>query len=377
VREERRKRVVDAMVEAKLDWVVLAPSTNLEYLAGVKRRIPAYTRADHHGSWAEMAFLSAKNEMWYVAPRMVADFETINGEATQVLRLEETKAVEPQLHGILSRIGFSKGSVAIEDEVSARAVMCLVDAAPEVSLREGISLFQEVRRVKTDEELEILRRAGRITDEAFADVVSQIRVGMSEWDIAGELEYQMRRRGAEALSFPTVVYGYHENRPSSIREYREPRFAPIEDGTILAFDFGCVYEGYCSDFGRTVSIGEPNPKVHRFAKDLEEAHSLGIRELRAGVEATVVHQAVWRALDEAGWGKYFVHRTGHGIGMDVHEDPSLDASDATQLEPSMVFTIEPSVLVEGGLWIRNEDVVVVGENSGESLTQSSLGLVAL
>ena len=377
MREERRARITQAMGKEGLDWLVLAPSTNLEYLTGVKRRSPAYTRADHHGSWAEIALLDAAGRYHYIAPRMVADFEAVEGEGIELHRLEEGTAIEPQLRRILTSIGWENGVAAVEDAVSAHAVLCLAGSSPRMNLRDGTRLLQEIRRVKTESELAILREAARVTDEAFADVLRQVRVGASEWELAIELEYQMRRRGAEALSFPSVVYGYHGDRPSSIRKYREPRYDPLKEGTILAFDFGCVVDGYCSDFGRTVAIGEPAPEVERFAADLAEAHRLGIHELRSGATANSVHRAVQCALDEAGWGDHFVHRTGHGIGMDVHEDPALDRLDTTRLETSMVFTIEPSVLVEGGLWVRNEDVVVVGEDHGKPLNQSALGLVTV
>jgi len=377
MRRDKRGHVVQEMRRVGLDWLVVAPSTNLEYLTGIKRRMPAYTRADHHGSWSEMALLSAGNELWYIAPRMVADFEAVDGEATEILRLEEAKAIEPQLKRILSRIGFAEGAAAVENEVSGRALLALQHAAPRMDLREGTTLMQAVRRVKSEDELDRLRAAARITDDALGDVLGQLAAEMSEWEVAAELDFQVRRRGAEAISFPTVVYGFHEASPSSIRAYREPRFEPLREGTVIAFDFGCVVDGYCSDFGRTVVLGKASERVEEYAEAVAEAHLSGIGACRAGATAASVHKTVRQALDESGVGQHFVHRTGHGIGMDVHEDPSLDDQDLTLLEEGMVLTVEPSVLVDGGLWVRNEDVVVVGRECGESLTQFQRGLLSI
>jgi len=365
--QEQLSAVCASMREKNIDWFVLAPGTNLEYLTGIKRRVVGYTRADHHGSWAEMAFLRASGELFYIAPRMIADFESdVQGSVT-LKRIEEGEPVEAQLAQILRSIGVRAGGVAVEDRLWAHALLKLREILPQASFISGFGLIEDVRRIKNPYELELMREAAAITDSSFAEVVKGVEPGMSEWDIATELELVLKGKGAEALSFPTNVYSHSDAYPGDIR-HRELRYFPLQRGTIIAFDFGCVYNGYCTDFGRTVSIGEPSKAIQAYQSAIVRAQQCGIEALRPGVTARDVHRVVCDAMNEASLGKYFVHRSGHGIGMDVHELPLLDELDDTPLEQGMVFAVEPSVIVNGELWVRIEDIAVVGKNAGLQLT---------
>lgn len=364
---EQLTKVCERLAAANIDWFILAPGTNLEYVAGIKRRPPTYSRVDHHGSWAEMGLLKVSGEVFYIAPRMIADFEAVNQDNVVMKRIEEGKPVETQLVQILKGIGFRSGRIAVEDQFWAHALLWLKEILPEIAFISGFGLIEEVRRIKSASELVLMREATAITDSSFAEVVKGIEPGMSEWDIATELELIVKRRGAEALSFATNVYSHSDAHPGDIR-HRELRYFPLQRGTTIAFDFGCVYQGYCTDFGRTVSIGEPDKTVCAYHKAIVHAQRCGIEALRPSARAKDIHQAVYEGMEEAGFGQYFVHRTGHGVGMDVHEAPLLDELDDTPLEEGMTFTVEPSVIVNGGLWVRIEDIAVVGEKEGVPLS---------
>jgi len=374
--QERFKKVCEQMAAADIDWFILAPGTNLEYVSGIKRRTPTYTRVDHHGSWAEMGLLKASGELSYIAPRMIADFESVGQDNITIRRIEEGKGVEIQLAQILKTIGLRSGRVAVEDRFWAHALLWLAETLSGVSFVSGAGLIEAIRRIKSPRELEQMQQAAEITDNSFAEVVEAIRPGMSEWDIATELECVLRKNGAEALSFPTNVYSHSDLSPGDIR-HREPHHFELKSGTVIAFDFGCVYQGYCTDFGRTVSIGKPEKTVRAYHKAIVHAQQCGIEALRPGARATDVHQAVTEGMEKAGFRQYFVHRTGHGVGMDVHELPLLDELDDTPLQEGMVFAVEPSVIVNGGLWVRIEDIVVVGEKGGIPLTRYPRELVIL
>ena len=373
---EQSAKVCEKLAAANIDWFILSPGTNLEYVSGIKRRPPTYTRVDHHGSWAEMGLLKASGELFYVAPRMIADFETVGQDNVTMKRIEEGQPVEAQLARILEAIGLRSGRVAVEDQFWSQALLWLTEALADVTFVSGAGLIEAVRRIKSPGELEQMQQAAVITDTSFAAVVEAIGPGVSEWDIATELERILRQNGAEALSFPTNVYSHSGACPGDIR-HREPRHFKFGSDTTIAFDFGCVHRGYCTDFGRTVSIGEPTKIVRAYHDAIVHAQRRGIEALRPGARANEVHRAVYEGMEEAGFGQYFVHRTGHGIGMDVHEPPLLDELDDTPLEEGMVFTVEPSVIVDGGLWVRIEDIVVVGEKGGIPLTRYPRELVVV
>lgn len=374
--QEQLTKVCEKLAAANIDWFILAPGTNLEYIAGIKRRPPTHTRVDHHGSWAEMGLLRVSGELFYIAPRMIADFEVTDQDAVTMKRIEEGKPVETQLVQILKTIGLRSGRVAVEDRFWAHTLLRLKDILSEVTFVSGVGLIEEVRRIKSPSELELMREAAVITDNSFTEVVEAIRPGMSEWDIATKLECVLRQNGAEALSFPMNVYSHSAAHPGDIR-HREPHHFALKSGTIIAFDFGCVYQGYCTDFGRTVSIGEPSKTIWNYHDAVVHAQQCGIDALHPGATAKDVHHSVCSAMDEAGFGNYYVHRSGHGVGMDVHEPPLLDELDDTVLEEGMVFAVEPSVIVNGRLWVRVEDIVVVGKAGGTQLTRYPSELVII
>jgi len=175
--QERLKKVCEQMAAADIDWFILAPGTNLEYVSGIKRRTPTYTRVDHHGSWAEMGLLKASGELFYIAPRMIADFESVGQDNITIRRIEEGKGVEIQLTQILKTIGLRSGRVAVEDQFWAHALLWLAETLSGVSFVSGAGLIEVIRRIKSPRELEQMQQAAEITDNSFAEVVEAIGPG--------------------------------------------------------------------------------------------------------------------------------------------------------------------------------------------------------
>jgi Xaa-Pro dipeptidase len=170
--------------------------------------------------------------------------------------------------------------------------------------------------------------------------------------------------GADALAFePIVVAG-----PNAALPHATPSDRPIGPGELMIVDFGAVVDGYASDLTRTFVLGEPDPEAARIYAVVREANAAGRAAVRPGIPAEAVDQAARAVIEDAGYGPYFPHRTGHGLGLEVHEPPYLVAGDTTPLQTGMVFTVEPGIYLSGKGGIRIEDVVVVTENGGESLT---------
>jgi Xaa-Pro aminopeptidase len=223
-----------------------------------------------------------------------------------------------------------------------------------------------------------MRAAGRITEAAFADVVKQLKIGMTELDIIAEVDFQMKRHGSLGPSFTTSLYNTGPNHPMlfgrRLQSWPRVLTAPIS----VLFDFGAVHDGMCYDFGRTVSFGAPNKeqvKVHRLIMDCQ----------RAGIEALKVDQitcaevdAIARAvIEDAGYGSEFRHRLGHAIGWDVHEPPFLTKGDETVVREGMIFTVEPSIFQDGDFSARVEDCIVVRPGGGEALTRGWQDLIVI
>jgi len=209
-----------------------------------------------------------------------------------------------------------------------------------------------------------MKKAGEITDRVYGKVVDGLERGMTEIDVANAIDYEFRKQGAEYNSFVTGVRFRSPSHPWVLGESPdEPRV--LEDGDTISFDFGCVYEGYCSDFGRTVFVGDPPAKVREIHDVVMTAQGTAIEQMKAGELTCEQFDSVARGIIErAGYGDNFVHRLGHGIGLTVHEPPYLYIPDRTLLAEGMTFTVEPSVLLFGEWSARVEDVVLVTKTGG-------------
>jgi len=229
------------------------------------------------------------------------------------------------------------------------------------------------RRIKTPEELRLLRKAEAIGDTALAAVIPILRAGMTELEVAAELEYQMKKAGAEGLSFDTIAAsGLHSAMPHAI-----PSEKKLEAGDFLTMDFGCRYRGYCSDMTRTVVIGPADEKQKKVYNTVLEAQLKAINELRPGMRCCDVDKIARDHIAEAGYGSFFGHGLGHSVGLYIHESPALNTRDETVLEPEMIETIEPGIYIPGFGGVRIEDMGVVTEEGYESFAASPKELIEI
>ena len=230
-----------------------------------------------------------------------------------------------------------------------------------------------LRRIKTPEELKYLRRAEAIGDEAFAALLPLLKPGMTELEAAAELEYQMKKRGAEGFSFDTIMAsGIHSSMPHAI-----PSEKKLEAGEFITMDFGCVYRGYCSDMTRTVVLGKADEKQKEIYGIVLRAQRAALDLIRAGLSGSRVDREAREIIEKAGYGDCFGHGLGHSVGLFIHEEPRLSPGDDTLLEPGMIETVEPGIYVPGFGGVRIEDMVAVTEKGCENLTRSPKELIEL
>jgi Xaa-Pro aminopeptidase len=217
-----------------------------------------------------------------------------------------------------------------------------------------------------------MESACRVCDETIAAVVPNVRPGATMLELAEEVEHLMRVHGSRVPSFTTHVFTSFVGGKNSAEE---SRMVPIEEGDVVMFDFGAVVEGYCSDFGRTVCVGEPESDVREAYELVLAAQEAGRAALRPGVLASEVNRACREPIEAAGHGPNFKHRMGHGIGLDVHERPFVSEEEETPLEVGMTFTDEPSILIDDRFGVRIEDVVVCEPGGGRKLNAFSPALI--
>lgn len=264
--------------------------------------------------------------------------------------------------------------VAVGARTWGSAVMRLVAAFPGARLVDATRLVNRLRRIKDQQELELMRAVCGMADVALSETMARVEAGVTEMDLAEEVNHHLLRAGSRTWSFDTAVWsmGPLDQRDATVRISHQP----LRQGMGVSFDFGGVNAGYCSDFGRTIHIGDPGEEYQRVHALVMAAQQAGIDAVRPGVTAAQVHQATRQVIVDGGYGEWFRHRTGHCIGLDVHELPFISEEDDTPLEAGMTFTIEPSVFWPGRVGVRVEDVILCTEDGGVNLNDTTHQLVA-
>ena len=234
-------------------------------------------------------------------------------------------------------------------------------------------LVERQRMIKEPGEVALIRAAVRLGSSLFSRALKVLRPGVTEAEVAGEIEYAARRAGAQGMSFETIVAGGGRSAlPHGIASSQ-----PIPNKGFVVLDFGVILGGYCSDMTRTVHMGRAPGKSREMYQVVREAQEKAIAAVRPGVKAGEVDYAARSVLQKAGLGRYFTHSTGHGLGLEIHEPPRLGKGQDEVLEPGMVVTIEPGVYVAGRGGVRIEDVAMVTAGGCEILTPTTKELIEL
>jgi len=224
-------------------------------------------------------------------------------------------------------------------------------------------LVENMRVIKSEQEIDMIRRSVRLNEKVFANIYHRLVPQMSETDVAIEIETTMRKAGAETASFATIVAaGKNSALPHAV-----PGTSHLESGGSIIIDMGLVLAGYCSDMTRTFLLGTPNKRFVEIHRLVREAQKAGMREVRAGVLAKDVDRAARKKISDAGYGRYFGHSLGHGVGLAVHEQPRVSAGNRRKLKAGMVITIEPGIYIPGWGGVRLENMVVVRDDGCEAL----------
>lgn len=232
-------------------------------------------------------------------------------------------------------------------------------------------LLTELRSAKTEEELAVMQKAQDITDQVFAEICEFLHAGVTESEVAAQLTYLQMKHGAEGNSFPPIVAsGANGSMPHAI-----PTAKPIQKGEFVTMDFGCIYQGYCSDMTRTVAIGQPSDEMRRVYDAVLEAQLAGIAAAKAGVPGCDVHNAAWDVLKKYGYGDYFGHGFGHSLGIEIHESPNANRANTKPLPAGAVLSAEPGVYLPGKFGVRTEDVIFLTETGNRILTHAPKHLI--
>ncbi len=250
----------------------------------------------------------------------------------------------------------------------------LQKAAPKTSISAADEVFTNFRIQKDAEEILLMRRAVQIAQKAFLNTLPFIRAGISEKEIAAELTIQMLRQGADAeMPFPPII----ASGPNSANPHAVPSDRVLSNGDLVVIDWGAKYNGYCSDLTRTLVIGQPSDQSRAIFTAVQDANAAGRAVGKPGVPAGIVDDAARKIITKRGFGEFFTHRTGHGLGMEEHETPYIFSSNQLVLQPGMVYTVEPGIYLPGVGGVRIEDDVVITASGAESLSDLSRDILII
>ncbi len=245
-----------------------------------------------------------------------------------------------------------------------------------LEVKELVPLTDELarlRRVKTADEIDCLRKAEHIGDIAFKEILSHIKPGVTELEIAAKLEYIMKCNGAEKLSFETIV----ASGLNSAKPHAEPGEKKIEAGDFVTMDFGCMYHGYCSDMTRTVVVGKADRKQREIYDVVLKAQTAVLDALKPGMKGKEYDKIARDIIAEAGYGDCFGHGLGHSVGLEIHENPRFSVTEEDIIEAGNVITVEPGIYIPDFGGVRIEDMVVLTEDGCENFTHSRKELIEL
>lgn len=352
---ERLEKLRKALETKKLDALLVTSGVNRRYMTGFTGTAGAAIISQDDARfitdfrYTEQAGVQAK------------DFNVV--EHKQLIELE----IRDQLKDMnVKRLGFE------QDYISYKNYLTYQDTL-EVDLVPVSGAVESLRLIKTEDELEVMKQAAKIADKAASHIQSHIKPGVKEIDVSNELEFFMRKEGAVSSSFEIIVAsGYRSALPHGVASDKE-----IQSGELVTLDFGALYNGYCSDITRTYAVGEISEELETVYNTVLEANMRGLEGVKPGITGKEADTLTRDYIKGKGFGDYFGHSTGHGLGMEVHEGPGLSFRSDKKLETGMVVTVEPGIYVPGVGGCRIEDDIVITETGNERLTFAAKELIHL
>ena len=354
MKEQRLGRVLEIIEEKDLHSCVLKGMDNIFYLTGFR------------GS--EGTLLVTRGDVVVLTDSRYITHAREVAEGCTVL---ETRAKDNLLATLFERYGVTRTGFD-SYHTPFQTYQNWKEGSPGVEFVPLSNDIEAIRRCKDPDEVLAVRRAIDIATKAFAAALDKIAPGRTEKEVANELDYAMRCFGADAPSFETIV----ASGPRAALPHARPTDKALEAGEEVIIDFGCLVDGYCSDETCTVPLGEPHGKIREIYGIVREAKEKGIRAVRAGLPVQELDMIVRGFVEDKGYGDFFRHGTGHGVGIAVHEAPAVTVNGEGLLEENMIITIEPGIYIPHVGGVRLEDMVLVTQDGGEVLTKLRKDLIS-
>jgi Xaa-Pro aminopeptidase len=354
--DQRRRAVSAALPTHKIDALLVTSPANIRYLTGFA------------GSNA-LVLVTPTGTQFFTDPRYATDASNNITCRVHIAKRTLTEVAAGIIkRNRLKKIGFEPGWLSVDQHLKLTKHL-----PPSTQLLAIAGIVEELRAIKSPTEIDLIRRSVRANSEAYYRTLKRVRLGMRERDVAAELDYQMRVQGAEKPAFDTIVAAGER----TALPHAHPTDRRLEENDLLLIDMGAFVDGYASDMTRVSFLGFPPKRIRNLYRAVAESQQAAMGEVRAGVTAAKVDGAARSVLKRHQLDRAFVHSTGHGLGLEIHEGPRIARKEQTRLQAGMVITIEPGAYIEGLGGVRIEDTVLVTERGCEVLTPTSKEFVNL
>ncbi|CAG34855.1 M24 family metallopeptidase [Desulfotalea psychrophila] len=357
---KRIKKIQKTLSRKNLDALLVSQPENRRYLSG-------YTGGDHGiGETSGVLIIPAKGKV-----HLLTDFRyqlQAEQDASWTKVLIYTKGLIPLLLKLLPELGIK--TLAFESDYTLHSFAKSLReklGTVGVTTTPSLNLIEKMRLIKDEDEIDAIRRSVLLNEAVFQEVYADLKPGITETELAIKIEATMRRRGAERPSFDTIV----ASGKNSALPHAVPGMDKIRKESPLTIDMGLILDGYCSDMTRTFVLGKPGKKYLKYHRLVRRAQLAGMKAVRAGVTGQEVDAVARKIISDAGYGEYFGHSLGHGVGLAVHENPRLSFSNNKKLREGMIVTVEPGIYIPGWGGIRLENMVVVRKDGCENLNQDT------
>ena len=340
-----------------LDAILLTSEANCYYATGfMGEGIALVTR---RGSW------------YFTDSRYTEAADKAIGDAAVIREVSREKPFSALINEALAEAGAEKAG--FEEQRMTVAEHAVYSEKLHCTLTPASALMTELRGSKDEEELSCMIAAQRIAEGALAQILKEIRPGMTEKEIAARLNYLMVSAGAEKTSFDTIV----ASGPNGSMPHAVPGMRKVREGDFITMDFGCVYKGYCSDMTRTVALGRPSDEMRNVYDIVLQAQLAGIAAAKAGVTGAAIDGAARKVIQDAGYGACFGHSFGHSLGIDIHEAPNAAPGNDKPMPDGAVVSAEPGIYLPGKFGVRIEDVMILRPDGAQVITKAPKALLVL
>ena len=364
--ERRMEQLSELLERYELDYIALVPGANLTYFTGLTMSL---------SERPTVAFFPAEGRPALTLPSLeVPHAKEVIPYSVDFYPYTDKEGHEAAFLRAGADLKLSGKTVGVEYmHMRILELRLLEQIAPDCHIQATELLLPQLRMIKDEIELSHMRQAVRITEAALQATAEQVKPGQTELEIQNILHIEMLRAGGQGLAFGSIVV----SGPRTASPHTSASDRVVQPGDLLLFDCGAAYRGYPADITRTFAVGELDPELQKIYEVVKKANATARRYAGPGDKAEDVDRAARQVIERAGYGQFFIHRTGHGLGLEVHEPPYIVDGNDTILQPGTTFTIEPGIYLPGKGGVRIEDDVVITEKGCESLTTFRRGLIHL